>query len=100
MVSATISLPMPSPGRTAIFTGGLPEQPGKLRLPARFEGADLVGMAQRHADFVQPVEERMAARRIDVEPVRLGAVRGRYRLPFQIDDQAESGQRVVAEHAV
>src|SRR6185436_12053794 len=95
-----ISLPMPSPGSTAIFMWALPEQPGKLRLPARFEGADLVGMAQGHADLVQPVEQRMAARRIHVELVRLGAIGGRHRLPLEVHDEAESGQRTVVEQAI
>ena len=58
---ATISGPMPSPGSTAIFMRGLPEQPGELRLPARLERADLVGVAQRQADLVQAVQQAMLA---------------------------------------
>src|SRR5271156_2403739 len=98
MVSATISLPMPSPGSTAIFMAAdLAEQPGELRLTARLEGADLVGVAQRNADLVQAVQQRMTTRGVDVELVRLRTVGGRHGLPVEVHDQAEARQRAAVE---
>src|SRR6185436_1580903 len=91
---------MPSPGSTAIFMSGLAEEPGELRFTVRFESADLVGVLQRGADFVQAVEERMAARSIDLEPVQLGAVGRGHRLALEVYDEAETRQRAVVEQAV
>src|SRR5580765_6422647 len=85
-----ISGPMPSPGKTAMF---ILEIPGELRFSPRLEGADLVGMAQRQADLVQTVEDAMLAERIDVELEARGAVGGRDRLLFQINDECEARKR-------
>src|SRR5688572_6789023 len=86
---ATISGPMPSPGSTAILTS---EIPGVLRFALRFEGADLVSVAQREADLVQPVQQAILAEGVDVEAHFLGAVNRRHRLPVQIHSQLKSGK--------
>src|SRR5882672_3483523 len=90
--SAMTSGPTPSPGRTAIFMGSA-EQPGLLAAAPFLEGADLVRVAQREPDVVEAVGEAVFAERVDVEAHRLGAVRGRDDLLFEIDDQPESGER-------
>src|SRR5262249_47941086 len=95
-----ISWPMPSPGRTAIVFMALPEQPGKLRFSPLFEGADLVRVPQREADFVQAVEQRVPARGVDLEAERLRAVGRRDRLAIEVRDEAKPGQRTVVEKAV
>src|SRR5258708_1024251 len=82
--------PMPSPGRTATF---ISEVPGKLRLAARFEGADLVGVTQRETDLVEAVQQAVFAERIDVEMEFIRAVGGRNCLALQVDDQLEAGER-------
>src|SRR3954466_501757 len=87
---AMISGPMPSPGRTATF---ILEVPGKLRLAPRLEGADLVRVAQREADLVQPVQQAVLAEVVDVEAEALRAIDGRYRLFFQVYSQLKSGKR-------
>ena len=83
---ATISGPMPSPGRIAIFIGmrsderamrgtrGRRSQPRLLAQMPRLERADLVGVLQREADLVQPVQQAVLAERIDVEVERQRAV--------------------------
>src|SRR5690349_21637903 len=95
-----ISWPMPSPGRTAILFIALPEKPGKLCFSPLFERADLVGVPQGQADLVQAVQQRVAARGVDLEAVRLRAVRGRDCLALQVHHQPEAGERAVVEEAV
>ena len=75
--SATISGPMPSPGRIAIFMRVRPrsralravhrEQPGRADRCAALERANLVGVLQREADLVEAVEQAVLAERLDVE---------------------------------
>src|SRR6185503_5745043 len=85
-----ISGPMPSPCRTAMV---MSEVPGELRFAPRLEGADLVRMAQREADLVEPVEQAVLAERSDVEAEALRAVEGRHALPLEVDPQPEAGER-------
>src|SRR5262245_16124027 len=94
VASTTISGPMPSPGRIAIFIDVMrakncgavcsrrrvrssyvnSREPGLFGEPFRFERANLVRMLQRQADLVEAVEQAMPAERIDVEAIRVGAV--------------------------
>src|SRR5262249_32620023 len=85
-----ISCPMPSPGRTATF---MSEVPGKLRFAPRLEGADLVRVAQRQADLVQPVQQAVLAEVVDVEMEILRAVDGGHGLLLQVDPQLKAGER-------
>src|SRR5690349_9044088 len=112
--SATISVPMPSPGSNAIFTPGPRRRPcaqrtlvailtprradapsGEPRLFGEtlgLERADLVGVPQRQADLVQPVEQAMLAEWLDIEGERMRAVGGCDRLPLEIDGQRKAGR--------
>src|SRR5262245_24205660 len=91
---ATISGPMPSPGRTAIFMSARrSEVPGVLRLALRLERADLVRVAQREPDLVEPVEQAVLAELVDVETEALRAIDGRDRLLLQINHQSKTGKR-------
>src|SRR5262245_3687583 len=91
---ATISGPMPSPGRTAIFMSARrSEVPGVLRLALRLERADLVRVAQREPDLVEPVEQAVLAEWVDVETEALRAIDGRDRLLLQINHQSKTGKR-------
>src|SRR5436190_12332650 len=86
---ATISGPMPSPARPAIFiarTRCLCEQP-RLRLAVLlFESLDLVRVRERETDVVEPVHDAVLAMRIDVEVVAL-AIRRRHHLLLEIDGE-------------
>ena len=62
---ATISGPMPSPGSTAIFHWNSHGFSARLRRSSK--ARIFVGVAQRQADLVQPVEQAVLAERIDVE---------------------------------
>src|SRR5947207_631845 len=86
-----ISGPMPSPGRTATL---ILEVPGMLLFAPRLEGADLVRVAQREADFVEPVQQAVLAERIDVEVHAERLVRARHGLLLEIDHQPESRERI------
>src|SRR5882757_4454448 len=86
---AMISGPMPSPGRTATFTL---EIPGELRFAPRLEAADLVRVAQREADLVEAVQERVLVERLDVEMESLCVIDGRDGLPLQVYSQLEAGK--------
>src|SRR3989449_4545954 len=68
------------------------EIPGKLGFAPRFEGADLVGVAQREADLVEAAQQAMFAERIDLEARGLRAIGGRDRLVLQVHHQLESGK--------
>src|SRR5688500_9035603 len=93
-----ISGPMPSPGSTATF---MSEIPGVLRFSLRLECADLVRVAQRKADLVQPVQQAVLAERIDLEAHDLGAAGGGYRLLVHVYGQFETGKRgAIVEQAV
>src|SRR5260221_6791565 len=81
--------PMPSPGRTATF---ISEVPGKLRLAARFEGADLVGVTQRETDLVETVHQAVFAERVDLEAHGPRSVRRGYGLIPKIYSQLETGK--------
>src|SRR5687768_11187115 len=82
-----ISGPMPSPGRTATFTS---EVPGMLRFALRLEGADLVRVAQREADLVEPVQQAVLAKGIDLKTERFVIVCRCNGLLLQVDDQAKA----------
>src|SRR5678816_822457 len=80
--SSTISVPMPSPGRTAIFmvcssrsTVQGVGQPGLGRQALGLEGLDLVGLEQGEPDVVEAVQQAVLAERLHVEwdllPLRL-----------------------------
>src|SRR5216110_2262902 len=88
---AMISGPMPSPGRTATF---ILEVPGVLRFAPRLEGADLVRVAQREADLVQPVQQAVFAERIDLEAHHQRLIGGRDALALEIHHQPEAGKGV------
>src|SRR5204863_2232246 len=93
-----ISGPMPSPGRTATL---ILEIPGMLRFAPCLEGADLVRVAQREADLVEPVHHAVLAERIDVEVHAERVVRGGNRLALEIDHQPESRERIaLVEQAI
>src|SRR3954451_24246832 len=93
-----ISGPMPSPGRTATL---ILEIPGMLGFSPCLEGADLVRVAQREADLVEPVHHAIFSERIDVEVHAERVVRGRYGLALEVDDQPESRKRVaLVEQAI
>src|SRR5690242_2166557 len=81
---------MPSPGSTATFTLVVP---GELRPPPVLESADLVRVAQRQADLIEPVEEAVLAERIHVEAELLRAVGRRDHLLFEVDGQLERRER-------
>src|SRR5678815_4480014 len=87
---AMISGPMPSPGSTATF---ILEVPGKLRFSPRLEGADFLRVPQRQADLVEPVQQAVLAKRVDVEMKALRVVEGRDALPLEVDAQPEAGER-------
>src|SRR6185295_18611481 len=89
--SAMISGPMPSPGRTATL---ILEVPGMLLFSPRLERADLVRVAQREADLVEPVQQAVLAERIDVEMHAERVVRRRHGLAVEVDDQPEPGERI------
>src|SRR5690349_24225066 len=82
--SRTISGPMPSPGRIAIFmrvrvasarrVQRCKSQPRLLAQVARLERANFVGVLERQADVVPAVEEAFLAERIDVEGERKTAI--------------------------
>ena len=76
-----ISGPMPSPGRTAIF---MSEVPGVLGFSLRLERADLVRVAQREPDVVQPVQQALALEGVEVER-DLAAGRIDDQLPLEVD---------------
>src|SRR6185295_5647952 len=96
--SAMISGPMPSPGRTATL---ILEVPGMLLFSPGLECADLVRVAQREADLVQPVQQAVLAERVDVEVKGLFAVDSGDRLALQVDEQAQTGKRVaLVEQAI
>ena len=81
--SRTISGPMPSPGRMAIFTVRLSrrehyaaasarcaapaDEPGLVGEALRLERADLVGVLQREPDVVEAVQQAVLAERLDLE---------------------------------
>src|SRR6185295_17348647 len=88
--SAMISGPMPSPGRTATL---ILEVPGMLLFSPGLERADLVRVAQREADLVEPVQQAVLAERVDVEAEVLRAVGGGHGLPVEVDDQLEARER-------
>src|SRR5262249_1458728 len=90
----TISGPIPSPGRTATFIGSSSSEiPRVLRPALLLEGADLVRVAQREADLVEPVQQAVLAERVDVEAEAFRAIGGRDRLLSQINRQFEAGKR-------
>src|SRR4029453_4345493 len=64
MVSATLSGPTPWPGRMATFTGS--HEPGLGSETLCFERSDLVGVRQREADVVEPVQQAMLAEWLDL----------------------------------
>src|SRR3569832_1322902 len=100
---ATISGPMPSPGKTAIFMfynpvdrerpDGRPginnhssKEPRGILFAPFLIGLDLVGLQQGQADIVQSIEQAVLASRIHLERERFA--RGcLYRLLVQIDGQ-------------
>src|SRR5262245_28996109 len=86
-----ISGPMPSPGRTATL---ILEVPGMLRFSPRLERADLVRVAQREPDLVEPVHEAVLAERINVELHRERTIGARHCLTLEVDHQAEARERV------
>src|SRR5947207_15550465 len=86
-----ISGPMPSPGRTATL---ILEVPGMLRFSPRLERADLVRVAQREADLVEPVQQAVLAERIDVEVHAERLIGRRYGLLLEVDHQAEAPERI------
>src|SRR3954468_9532779 len=98
--SSTISVPMPSPGRTAIFISlggcGLLErvrEPGLRRQALRFVLLDLVGLEQREADVVEAVHEAVAAEGLHLEG-DLFALRLDDHLAVQVDGQLVAGEGV------
>src|SRR5688572_16990856 len=87
---ATISGPMPSPARTAIF---MPLKQPRLRgAVLRLERLDLVGVFQREADVVEAVQDAMLAKRIDLELKALAA-RRRHGLSLQVHREAVTFRR-------
>src|ERR1700676_2054085 len=116
--SATISLPMPSPGSMAIFivapdkraadrhgeqskpwfllclgdcsAAVRSEEPRLLGFALRLERANLVGVGERERDVVESVQQAVLAKRVDVEPEYRAAVGGRDSLPFEVDSELES----------
>src|SRR4029453_16774666 len=88
MASATISGPMPSPGRMATFTGS--HEPGLGGETLCFERADLVGVRQREADVVEPVQQAMLAEWLHLEAEDHRSVRRGDGLLIEIDRQAEA----------
>src|SRR5262252_2638084 len=89
--TATISGPMPSPGRTAIFTRS--EQPRLLRLVLRLERVDFVRVCKREPDLVQAIEQAVFAEWLDLEAERRGAIRRGHRLLLEIDGEPEARER-------
>src|ERR1700687_3812822 len=93
--SATISVPMPSPGSTAIFIAApgkraadrhgdqskpwfllclgdrsaavRSEKPRLLGFTLRLERANLVGVVKRKRDVVETVQQAVLAKRVDIE---------------------------------
>src|SRR5438105_4784517 len=93
-----ISGPMPSPGRTATL---ILEVPGMLRFSPRLELADLVRVAQREADLVEPVQQAVLAERIDVEVHAERLIGRRYGLLLEVDHQAEARECIaLVEQAI
>src|SRR6185312_4194865 len=90
--SRTISGPMPSPGRIAIFTRRA-LQPRLLGEMPRLECANLVGVLECPADVVPPVKQAALAERIDVEMERQRAIRVPYGLLLEIDSQRVTRER-------
>src|SRR5688572_22604744 len=88
--SAMISGPMPSPGKTATF---ISKVPGVLGFAPGLESGDLLGVAQRQADLVEPVEQAVLAKTGDVEMERLRAIGGGHGLRVQVHHQAKARKR-------
>src|SRR5437764_15481771 len=94
-----ISGPMPSPGRMA--TRFTLEVPGVLRFAPRLEAADLVRVAQREADLVEPVQQAVLAERIDLEAHHQRLIGSRDGLALEVDHQPEAGKGVaLVEQAI
>ena len=49
-------------------------------------------MPQRQADLVEPVQQAVLAKRVDVEMKALRVVEGRDALPLEVDAQPEAGE--------
>src|SRR6476620_8283145 len=94
--SATISVPMPSPGRTAIFmltsTRNGVGKPRFRREALGLERLDLVRLPQREPDVVEAIEEAGLAERLHVEADRRAAGRGD-QLAIEIDRQLVARKR-------
>src|SRR5690242_17730428 len=114
--SRTISGPMPSPERIAIFIAAHPSrvrsaasarnrgegwgergaselsQPRLLGQMPSLERADLVGVPKREPDVVPAVQKALLAERIDVERERHAAVVAAHRLRGQVDRQRKPGK--------
>src|SRR5262249_25217862 len=69
-------------------------EPGLLRKSFRFERADLVGVLERQRNVVVAVQQAFAPERIDVEAIRVRAVRRAHRLRLEVDRQLEAGKRL------
>src|SRR3954470_16303749 len=98
IASATISVPMPSPGRTAIFIRCLSArervcEPGLGGEALRLEGLDRVLVPQRQADVVEAVEQAVLAKRLHVERVFL-CLRRDHHLALEVDRQFVARERV------
>src|SRR2546430_2752097 len=119
--SATISVPMPSPGSMAIFivapdkraadrhgeqskpwfllclgdcsAAVRSEEPRLFGFALRLERANLVGVGERERDVVESVQQAVLAKSVDVEPEYRAAVGGRDSLPFEGDGELESRKR-------
>src|SRR6185295_871123 len=70
--SRTISVPMPSPGRIAIFIAAprsahRRREPRLAQQPLGLERADLVGVAQGQPNLVETAEQAVLAKRLDLE---------------------------------
>src|ERR1700693_5631065 len=116
--SATISVPMPSPGSMAIFivapdkraadrhgeqskpwffpclgdrfAAVRSEEPRLLGFALRLERTNLVGVVKRERDVVESVQQAVLAKRVDVEPEYRATVGGRDGLLLEVDGELES----------
>src|ERR1700682_5547544 len=119
--SATISVPMPSPGSRATFivapdkraadrhgeqskpwfllclgdcsAAVRSEEPRLLGFALRLERANLVGVRQRKRNVVEAVQQAVLAELVDVEREHGAAVGRRDGLPLEIDGELESRKR-------
>src|ERR1700688_2005968 len=116
--SATISVPMPSPGSMAIFivapdkraadrhgeqskpwfllclgdcsAADRSEEPRLLGFALRLERANLVGVSERKPDVVEAIQQAVLAKGVDVERKDSAAVGRRDGLPLEVDGELES----------